>query len=46
MKDSRLVEFIVYGLTMVAFFGGLKLAANNLPDTGIVGDIKKFIMLA
>lgn len=44
--NHPLVQFVIFGLAMVAFFILLKMLASNLPDSGLTGDIKKVVLTA
>ena len=46
MKTHALLDLIVSLVVLIALISGVKLAINPLPDDGILGDIKKFLMLA
>ena len=43
MRDNRLVQWAVGGLSVVAFILLLKLGASYLPDTGPAGAVKKVL---
>lgn len=46
ISEHPLVNLAVNVLVLMAMFSAVKLAINNAPDGGIVGDIKKFFLLA
>ena len=41
-----IVDLFVSLLVLMAMFSIIKLLLNKVPDSGIVGDIKRFFMLA
>lgn len=41
-----IVELLVSLLVLMAMFAGVKLLMSKLPESGVVGDIKHFFMLA
>lgn len=44
--ELPVVELLVSLLVLMAMFAGMKLVLNRLPDSGLLGDIKHFFMLA
>ena len=46
MKGHALLDLLVSLVVLMALIAGVKLLINPLPDDGIAGDIKKFLMLA
>jgi hypothetical protein len=44
--DHPLVQFIVFGFSMMAFFILVKTLVNMLPPQGIAGDIQKIALTA
>jgi hypothetical protein len=45
-KDWPLLDLSVSLLVLMSMFAVIKLLINKLPDSGIIGDIKHFFMLA
>jgi len=46
LSDHPLVNLAVNVMVLMAMFSAVKLAWNKAPDGGIVGDIKRFFLLA
>lgn len=46
MKDNKIIDLLVSVVVLMSLFSGVKLVINRLPDDGIVGDLKKFWMIA
>ena len=43
MRDNRLVQWVVSGLSVVAFIILLKFGAAHLPETGLLGAIRRVV---
>jgi hypothetical protein len=41
-----LINLLISVIVIMALISGAKLAMQSFPDTGILGDLKKFFMLA
>lgn len=46
LEKLPIIDLFVSLLVLMAMFAVVKLLMNKLPDSGIVGDIKHFFMLA
>lgn len=46
MLRSPIVQFLILGITVMAFFLLAKLAVNYLPDGGVTGAIKQTVHAA
>lgn len=46
LRDLPIVELLVSLLVLMAMFSAVKLVMSHLPESGIVGDIKHFFLLA
>jgi hypothetical protein len=46
MKTHALLDLLVSLVVLMSLFAAVKLALASVPDDGIPGDIKKFLMLA
>ena len=44
--DHPLINLLVSVVVMMLLFSGVKLAINKVTDDGIIGDIKKLLILA
>lgn len=43
MRDNRLVQWVIGGLSVVAFIILLKMGVSYLPDNGPLGAVKKVV---
>lgn len=46
LPNWPILELLVSLLVLMAMFAGVKLALAKVPDSGIIGDLKHFFMLA